>query len=289
VVWNKQIALGKDGSPILLDDLELQEEVLHLKTTAIIAHVGRYRTAINTAIDDTANFAYEVNHQKPDHNFIELNFFYVKTNANEKRILNLYLKLNQNYMQQLPKNLGNSFLNNLLQFKHPLSIQENILFNNKIKLIIEQLCLPIEDSHANIWQMAQIHLVIFYALENLKQNNSNTFTCKFLVNQDGKQKVIRAKELLLQNLDQQLTIKELAKLTGLNECYLKKGFKEMFGCTIYELYQQHRMEFAKTLLYQEHKTVKEVAYTLGYSNISHFSTAFKKHTGIKPCTLLALQ
>jgi len=25
---------------------------------------------------------------------------------------------------------------------------------------------------------------------------------------------------------------------------------------------------------------------LGYSSISHFSTAFKKHTGIKPCELL---
>jgi len=33
-------------------------------------------------------------------------------------------------------------------------------------------------------------------------------------------------------------------------------------------------------------SVTEVALFLGYSSISHFSTAFKKHTGLKPCELL---
>ena len=60
----------------------------------------------------------------------------------------------------------------------------------------------------------------------------------------------------------------------------------MFGTTIFEFYQSQRMEHAKYLLYEQGQSVTEVSMMLGYSSISHFSTAFKKHTGLKPCELL---
>jgi AraC-like DNA-binding protein len=46
------------------------------------------------------------------------------------------------------------------------------------------------------------------------------------------------------------------------------------------------MEHAKYLLYEKGLSVTDVSALLGYSYISHFSTAFKKHTGLKPCELL---
>jgi AraC-like DNA-binding protein len=46
------------------------------------------------------------------------------------------------------------------------------------------------------------------------------------------------------------------------------------------------MEHAKYLLYEKGLSVTDVSLMLGYSSISHFSTAFKKHTGLKPCELL---
>jgi len=46
------------------------------------------------------------------------------------------------------------------------------------------------------------------------------------------------------------------------------------------------MEHAKYLLYEKGLSVTDVSAILGYSSISHFSTAFKKHTGLKPCELL---
>jgi AraC family transcriptional regulator len=78
----------------------------------------------------------------------------------------------------------------------------------------------------------------------------------------------------------------LSRKVAINECYLKKGFKEMFGTTIFDFYQGQRMEHAKYLLYEKGLSVTEVSVMLGYSSISHFSTAFKKHTGLKPCELL---
>jgi AraC-like DNA-binding protein len=60
----------------------------------------------------------------------------------------------------------------------------------------------------------------------------------------------------------------------------------MFGKTINEFQQQLRISKAKNLLQIDGLTVSEVANTLGYSSISHFSTAFKKATNMKPCELL---
>ena len=95
-----------------------------------------------------------------------------------------------------------------------------------------------------------------------------------------------ARDVLLKNINTPITIKQLSKKVGINECYLKKGFKEIFGSTIFEFYQTQRMEHAKYLLYEKGLSVTEVADLLNYSSISHFSTAFKKQTGIKPCELL---
>ncbi|HET7898750.1 MAG TPA: AraC family transcriptional regulator, partial [Flavisolibacter sp.] len=99
-------------------------------------------------------------------------------------------------------------------------------------------------------------------------------------------KVARARDILLQQLGEPITIKQLSRKVAMNECYLKKGFKEMYGTTIFEFYQNQRMEHAKYLLYEKALSVTDVSSQLGYSSISHFSTAFKKHTGLKPCELL---
>ena len=110
--------------------------------------------------------------------------------------------------------------------------------------------------------------------------------CRFLANDTEREKIFEAKAIMEATLDQPLTIKELSRKVAMNECYLKKGFKTLTGKTINE-YQQHlRVSKAKELLQQKGQTVSEVASLLGYSSISHFSTAFKKATGLKPCELL---
>ena len=97
---------------------------------------------------------------------------------------------------------------------------------------------------------------------------------------------MQAREILLEQIGEPITIRQLSRRVAMNECYLKKGFKELFGTTIFEFYQNQRMEHAKYLLYEKGLTVTEVSSMLGYSSISHFSTAFKKQTGLKPCELL---
>jgi AraC-like DNA-binding protein len=110
--------------------------------------------------------------------------------------------------------------------------------------------------------------------------------CRFLAHETEREKISDARRIMEETFDKPLTIKELSRKVAMNECYLKKGFKTLMGKTINEYQQELRITRAKELLQQQGQTVSEVAGALGYSSISHFSTAFKKATGMKPCELL---
>lgn len=113
-------------------------------------------------------------------------------------------------------------------------------------------------------------------------SNNDCASCKFLVKPLEKDKIFKAREILLIRLSHPPTIPELSLEVGINQCYLKKGFKEVFGITVYDFVQEQRMLKAKLLLITSDFTVSEVAGEIGFSSISNFSSAFKKYTGVFP-------
>ena len=91
-----------------------------------------------------------------------------------------------------------------------------------------------------------------------------------------------ARDYLVGHLDNPPTLPALAKVAGINEFKLKKGFKEVFGTTVFNYLTGRRMEIAKNTLLQKDKSITELAYELGYSSPQHFSKAFKKIYGKPP-------
>lgn len=77
------------------------------------------------------------------------------------------------------------------------------------------------------------------------------------------------------------TIRVLSRRVGMNECKLKRLFKQYFNVTIYGYILHTRMLKAKTLL-EQGMSVSQVASQLGYVNIGHFATAYRKHHGHVP-------
>ena len=69
---------------------------------------------------------------------------------------------------------------------------------------------------------------------------------------------------------------------GTNQCYLKKGFKEVFNQTIFEFIQENRMIKAKYLLESNPENITSVAFNVGYASLSSFSQAYKNYFGISP-------
>lgn len=99
-------------------------------------------------------------------------------------------------------------------------------------------------------------------------------------------KILRAREILLNLMDHPPSLPELSKMVGLNEFKLKAGFKNVFGTTVFGLLRDKRLEKAWLLLEQEHMNVGEAACAVGYSNPSHFALAFKVKYGLNPSEVL---
>ena len=92
----------------------------------------------------------------------------------------------------------------------------------------------------------------------------------------------QAKTILDENFDKHITIPTLARQTGINEAKLKEGFKELYQASIHSYLQQLRLEKAKQLLLTTNMPVTDITYHIGYSHVTHFTTLFKKETGLTP-------
>jgi AraC-like DNA-binding protein len=102
------------------------------------------------------------------------------------------------------------------------------------------------------------------------------------ISRDDIEKVMEVEKTLLSNFSEAPTISELSRKIGVSPSKLKKQFRDMYGLPPYEYFQQHRMQKAKEMLSGDNLTVKEVGQSLGYSNLSNFTTAFRKVFNINP-------
>ncbi|TPD65829.1 helix-turn-helix domain-containing protein [Flavobacterium microcysteis] len=90
------------------------------------------------------------------------------------------------------------------------------------------------------------------------------------------------REQILEHLDIPPVINELSAEANMSPTKLKRLFKQVFGNSIFNYYQEFRMKEAARLLKDEKLSVSEVGYQLGFTNLSHFTRLFEKHIGLKP-------
>lgn len=297
--------------PFLLQDLTLLHKVDKVVPGSVTYSIRRYKKNTAWNLEDTGLLAYHYNENDSSQNLLELKFcvtgnVYCKekqTECNNCRMNEslqciekvesidvLSFSFSPSYLQQFARSARQTknFSEDVLSFRHNSSFSRALPLCGKTRTAIEALLNhTYTDSFENIFINAQMQILMLYSLEcMIGEKEEQLFDCKFLSNEADREKIYKAREILLQHIGEPITIKALSRKVAINECYLKKGFKEIFGTTIFDFYQGQRMEHAKYLLKEKGLSVTEVSLMLGYSSISHFSTAFKKHTGIKPCELL---
>lgn len=99
---------------------------------------------------------------------------------------------------------------------------------------------------------------------------------------DDIERIHHAQAYLLQHSLQPPSLTQLARISGINEFKLKKGFREVFNNSVFGYLADHKLKEARELLLYQHMPIKEVADQLGYSSVQHFSKAFKKKFGVSP-------
>lgn len=79
-----------------------------------------------------------------------------------------------------------------------------------------------------------------------------------------------------------LNVEMLANGVGMSRVHMHRKLKELTNMSARDFIKSIRMKQAADLLSDQKLSVSEIAYALGFSNLSHFSNSFKEFYGMSP-------
>ncbi len=82
--------------------------------------------------------------------------------------------------------------------------------------------------------------------------------------------------------DSDFNVEMLCQEVGISRAQLHRKMKEMTGLSTSEFIRNIRLEQGARLLKEQKVNITQVAYLVGFSNLAHFSTVFRKHFGVTP-------
>jgi AraC-like DNA-binding protein len=79
-----------------------------------------------------------------------------------------------------------------------------------------------------------------------------------------------------------LSVEDLAKTIGISRIQLYRKVKALLNCSITDYILNRRLKKASYLLINEDYSISEIAFKVGISSPTYFSTLFKSKYGISP-------
>lgn len=92
----------------------------------------------------------------------------------------------------------------------------------------------------------------------------------------------KVQEHVGRHFNRNLTLAELAEVTGLSTYHFAHQFKASTGCTPNQFVIEQRIEEAKRLLRHTDWPIMQVCLAIGYESQAHFTTLFKREVGMTP-------
>ena len=118
-----------------------------------------------------------------------------------------------------------------------------------------------------------VHLLRHYTAENRVQKFTGGLSA---------QKLRHVTEFIADNYERDLSLTELAQVTGMSTFHFAREFKRTTGTTPHQYLIKFRVERAKALLAESEMPLVEVGFRSGFSHQSHFSRLFRRLTGTTP-------
>lgn len=91
----------------------------------------------------------------------------------------------------------------------------------------------------------------------------------------------RTTDFILQHIQDELTMTELAEIALLSVSRFKQNFKNQIGTSPRNFINYHKIEMAKHML-EEGESVTDVAMALSFSSSNYFSVVFRRYTSVSP-------
>ncbi|WP_419889611.1 helix-turn-helix transcriptional regulator [Paenibacillus xylanexedens] len=151
--------------------------------------------------------------------------------------------------------------------------------DNRIRTMIDSLIVELNNSYRSSLMMEAT------ALEILNRFMIQLFDLAPIpagFSREDIRKLHTAREIMEACMVDPPSLLALSRQVGLNDFKLKKGFKALFGSTVFEYLRQVRLDNAMKLLRNQNNNVTEAAIAVGYSNVSAFSQQFYRKFGVKP-------
>lgn len=105
---------------------------------------------------------------------------------------------------------------------------------------------------------------------------------KYALTSHERDRVHAVREMLMQNVGAPPSLSELSQQFRLSVNKLEFGFRELFGTTVFGFLKEYKMQKARLFFEEGEMNVSQVAWEVGYVNVSHFCAAYKKRFGIQP-------
>lgn len=100
--------------------------------------------------------------------------------------------------------------------------------------------------------------------------------------EESRKPIRAAKQYIMNHYVEPITLELVAEKVGFSSSYFSSLFKKETGVGFTDYLIQLRMEKAKDLLKNTKDSVKDICTAVGYSDLKHFTSMFRKYTGLKP-------
>jgi len=197
----------------------------------------------------------------------------------KSRIIVLTITITPDWLQKNITDKNNSNLLKLIESNKPFFIYEEISFNmgqylEKLKKV------ELRDMVSLIHLRSYVLNFLALFISAVEKRTNTTIVSN--INHLDVEKLFGVKHVLTTEYSTHHEIKTLAANAAMSESKLQKLFKDVFGITIYQYALKVKMEEAKRMIETKQFSISEVGHNIGYTNLSHFTTAFRKHVGINP-------
>ena len=88
--------------------------------------------------------------------------------------------------------------------------------------------------------------------------------------------------LIDENIEEPLSVPEIAETLNVSQRQLERQFKKNVGCTVVQFGLLKRLQNARLLLISTDLSVREIAMASGFNTLSHFAYSFGKFFGRRP-------
>lgn len=143
------------------------------------------------------------------------------------------------------------------------------------------------DNSSTLMRNIASHRGMPLAFEMEAQGIIRQIFSRFLVhasdkNLDLDKRILQSLHHISTNIDKPLNVEELAGMSFLTKDHFIRLFKKYMGCTPGKYINQKKIEKAQQVMLLRDTSIKDLAYSLGFENISYFNRLFTKMTGANP-------